>query len=169
MSLNVLARPDTMAVDPETKDYPAISKALIFLTGYVGIDEITEENAWRFWVRVNAWERVVGPMIFGPDHDTPYSITIEDVREHIGLRTNAFPEISGPEFGAKLYGMLRDRIYSGVRRDYFDGDFHRAQKVLYPLEQHEQHGTLECGCPANVVTDEGHQEGCEHYESYDED
>ena len=169
MSLNVLTRPFGMVVDPETKDYPAISKALIFATMYIGIDQITEGNAWRFWVRLNAWERCVGHLVVTGE-GTPYSITIEDVRNHIGLRTNAFPEISGAEYAIKLYSTVRDLIYTDIRKmDEFGGEFYKAQEVLYPLEQHEQHGTLECGCPVDIVADEGHQEGCEHHESYDED
>lgn len=71
----------------------AVSEALIFLTMSVGIGEITEKTAPEFYARVVAVERVYGAMVSTHDSDTGVSadrnITITDVLNHVGLKTNA--------------------------------------------------------------------------------
>lgn len=161
--------------DP-TKWHP-VTEMIVQLLMIVGMNSITDANYYRVWVRINSFERVSGSMLKAIPRDDDGNeldgelldryITIDDVRKHIGLTTNV-SELSGPEWAVKLYGIIRDIIFSKIRREDFGGDYYAAQEFLYPLEQHEQHGTLECGCPANIVADEGHQEGCEHYEPYDE-
>lgn len=64
---------------------------LIFLTMVVGMGEITADNYKEFYKRVALFERLRSPVRvkIGPDGmmiDDPY--TLDDIRQHIGLRTN---------------------------------------------------------------------------------
>src|SRR4051812_47317628 len=70
------------------------TKALIFLTMHTGIAVITEENAAEFYARSNVIERLLG-------ETNP--ITFEDVKAHIGLRTNAFQKGGKDETRAAWY------------------------------------------------------------------
>lgn len=80
--------------------------AMIFLTMTVGISEITEKNAEEFYARTYAWETAVGTMRRGPDGGS-LRITPADVRDYIGLRTNASP-LTKTQFAAKVMRGLRE-------------------------------------------------------------
>lgn len=66
-----------------------VTESLIFKTMSVGIGEITEANAAEFYARVHLVEQIDGPSMFGMPEGRPDTITVEDVRQHIGLQTNA--------------------------------------------------------------------------------
>jgi hypothetical protein len=61
----------------------------------VGIGEITAETAGEFYARLHAYEVLVGPFVEGEDEVTGQRegmpITPEQVRDHVGLKTNVFP------------------------------------------------------------------------------
>lgn len=68
---------------------------LIFLTMVVGMNEISESNYKEFYTRVALFERLRGAVRLkqtaaGHFVDDPY--TLEDIRQHIGLHTNASNE-----------------------------------------------------------------------------
>ena len=68
---------------------------LIFLTMVVGMGSITEGNYKEFYKRVALFERLRSPVRVklndgGKYVDDPY--TLEDIRQHIGLRTNVSEE-----------------------------------------------------------------------------
>lgn len=141
---------DLSKVPDEVKRHPddpqklnLITETLIWLTRDTTIWEITEENYRRAYVRIAAWERAFGARLVELDTDGevyPRPITMEDVKAHIGLRTNAFPEISGQAFAVKLYGALRDRVYDGIRKDA--GSYYDGQKIVWPIEQIESGDTV---------------------------
>lgn len=69
-----------------------VTHALIFLTMSVGIGEITEKTAPEFYARTVAVERVYGSMVTVVKEDGAFAdrpITITDVLNHVGLKTNA--------------------------------------------------------------------------------
>jgi hypothetical protein len=68
---------------------------LLFLTMVVGMNSINERNYKEFYTRVALYERLRGAVMTvlndeGKWVDDPY--TLEDIRQHIGLWTNASNE-----------------------------------------------------------------------------
>lgn len=66
-----------------------VTQNLIWLTLFVGLDTITEKNADRFYARVQAWERLSGPLRIKDGQ--PLFTEREEVLQHVGLKTNAAP------------------------------------------------------------------------------
>lgn len=71
-----------------------LTNALIWGCMVVGIGEITEANYREWWGRYHLAERD-GCFLYGPapDHAARF-VTLDEVRSHIGLRTNVFPKVS---------------------------------------------------------------------------
>lgn len=65
----------------------AVTETIIFYTMGVGIGEITEGNWADFYRRVYALEAVRGAGVIRDGRR--YKLTPNDIREHIGLHTNA--------------------------------------------------------------------------------
>ena len=95
-----------------------VTEALIFITIPIEIGEITEKNYEEFWARVRLVELTCGPMCSFPDG--PRLLTLENVRSHIGLHTNAGPEITRKKW---LSGYMSRTMDDMVR------DEHRKEKV----------------------------------------
>jgi hypothetical protein len=59
----------------------------------VGLNSITEKTAMEFYTRISLYERIFGALRSvweeGKDIPTSKPITLEEVRAHIGLGTNA--------------------------------------------------------------------------------
>ena len=89
---------------PEVRD-------IVFATMSAGIGHITEKNYIEFFMRcaaasaVSAWPQ------------SPDPITLEDVKKHIGLRTNVFPEEARTKWVK--------RIFENTEREYR----YRAQRA----------------------------------------
>ena len=70
-----------------------VTKALTFLTMSIGMNEIKTSNWKEFFIRVASHENIFGPSLFDFDEEEKKPvkryITQEDVKEHIGLATNA--------------------------------------------------------------------------------
>jgi hypothetical protein len=64
-----------------------VTSALIWHSLNTGIGTITAENADEVYARISFIEQVYGPSL--STQDGPKAITIEDVRQHVGLYTNA--------------------------------------------------------------------------------
>jgi hypothetical protein len=83
--------------------------AIIFATMAAGMGEITEKNYIEFYLRVSA-----------SDAMSPWPkaepITLEDVRRHIGLRTNVTTETASKWFKRHLENDIREIQYR-IRRD----------------------------------------------------
>ena len=91
----------------------ATTQTLIFATMSVGIGHITEKNAEEFYTRLAMLERVDGAM--RRRGGEPMCFTRDEVRAHIGLRTNVFPEESKATFHAKIARALREKIARELR------------------------------------------------------
>jgi hypothetical protein len=71
-----------------------VTETLIFATMTVGMGEITEETAPEFYARLSMYEHLFRPFLMKVDDDgtiVPRFITLDEVKGHIGLRTNVFP------------------------------------------------------------------------------
>ena len=70
-----------------------MTTALIFATMPVGIGTITARNAEKFFARLDAYQRARGGLlrysVEGPERWRVVNATLDTVRDHIGLSTNA--------------------------------------------------------------------------------
>ncbi len=64
-----------------------VTSGLVWASIPCGFSGITEQNLDLVWRRVSLWQAVIGAFQSGPEGDVP--TTKEDLRRHIGLRTNA--------------------------------------------------------------------------------
>lgn len=78
---------DTRNVKDWEKKTGALADMMIWLTMFVGINEITEKNSSEFFRRVSFLEKINGAFL--SYNKKPKPITLEDVRSFIGLSTNA--------------------------------------------------------------------------------
>lgn len=91
-----------------------LTNALIWATMGVGIGEITEENALQFYSRVHLQEKLFGTNLNGSEG--PYWITYEDVRSHIGLKTNVFPMETDAKWGARVVRQFQREQQTTIER-----------------------------------------------------
>lgn len=80
-------RPD----DPDAKRLNSVTESLIFATIPVGLNQITKGNHEKFFVRLSALESAFGSFLkeVSRDQIVDRSITFDEVKQHIGLSTNA--------------------------------------------------------------------------------
>jgi len=101
-------------MDDGTKKYWAlnpITNMLIWATLEIGIGDITEKNYHEFWMRMAMCDGIHGFRVIEiqDGETTRRSITLEEVRQHIGLRTNVFPKESTTKFYNKLLKRQKQR------------------------------------------------------------
>jgi hypothetical protein len=77
-------------INPKTQN-------IIFSTIAVGMGTITEENYIEFYIRNKIWDLT---------HHMTDGISLEDIKKHIGLRTNVFPKESNSAFYDKIYKAM---------------------------------------------------------------
>lgn len=85
-----------------------VTTAIIWATMAVGLGEITEKNFEEFYRRLHLWEHSVQSFLsWGQDKDYANRyITYDEVKAHIGLRTNVSKE-SDSVFFKKLMGAVK--------------------------------------------------------------
>jgi hypothetical protein len=88
----------------DKKKLTDITETLIFCTMYIGMAEITEKNYLEFYTRLSIYERVMGNFLYNGNGETrtPRYFTIQDIKQHIGLQTNASP-LTKTQFTKDLY------------------------------------------------------------------
>lgn len=110
---------DLRAVQNRHENYPAeengslnrVTETMIFATMAVGIGDLSDENAPEFFARVHLWELAFGSFLKaydGGDAIVDRPLTPEDVRGHIGLRTNVFYETPGKWNARFMKGRLAE-------------------------------------------------------------
>ena len=68
----------------------AVTEMMIFLTMFVGINEITKPNHKDFYKRMRQFEIVTDTgLLVNPETKESRMPTLEEVKWHIGLKTNA--------------------------------------------------------------------------------
>lgn len=105
--------PDTAAFkhDKSRMIVAPVTQGIIFTCMAVGIGHITDENADEFFARSVIWDTLHGQKPF----------TIEEVRDHIGLRTNVFPNESRAQWVKRILtdkqrGMLTELARQFTRK-----------------------------------------------------
>jgi hypothetical protein len=82
-----------------------VTEILVFATLAVGLHEITEENIDEWELRLEMLTLAGETLGILPDENgerKPWQPGREELEEHLGLWTNAFPSIERAEFRAKL-------------------------------------------------------------------
>ena len=109
-----------MMDDPngEGQRITCVTEMLIFFTMYNGMNEITEKNHVEFYARTNMFERVYGPFLSKREKKTDKvidsPITYEQVRQHIGLHTNAGSRTKR-EFNKAMWRKVMEDVNGEVR------------------------------------------------------
>jgi hypothetical protein len=102
-----------------------LTNALILATMYLDIGEITEANYEEFAWRARLWSATTGDHMLrlvvidddGSEKTEGYNPTVEEVRQHIGLRCNVITTTTA-QFMARLRKVwTRDAASRKVRRE----------------------------------------------------
>jgi len=110
----------TYCYDAEMNIHP-LTKALIYMTEFIGIPRITEENHYEFFQRCRVYERLNGVRLWqqdptDPDKQAERWISLQDIRSHIGLRTNV-RSLSDAKFKAEAWKDLMAEILTDQRTE----------------------------------------------------
>ena len=117
-----------------------LTSCLIWATMGVGMGSITEENHVEFWVRLGLREKIKGALLHEKADDgktwKPRHITLEEVKKHIGLTTNA-SEVSWDLWGKN---MLNESRSSTLREERLpDPSLFREESIaLSALDTRDQ-------------------------------
>lgn len=90
-----------------------VTESLIFATISIGIPKISKENCTEVFARLTMLETIYGPPFQAKDG--PASYTLEDVRKHIGLGTNATP-FTKAKFHGNITRIMRERANAALRK-----------------------------------------------------
>jgi len=112
-----IANREEVTTSPFDKNkWHPVTNALIWATMAVEMGEITEANAEEFARRLSLWQTVNGAWLEYNDGEAVY-LTLEDVKLHIGLKTNVFPMMKPKQFAEKLVKLMEDRAKAVKNRD----------------------------------------------------
>lgn len=75
--------------DGDERQMNPVTNSLIWMTIPLGMNEITQQNYLEFYRRLHFWDKVFGSPL--SNSEGPYFISLDEVRAHVGLRTNASP------------------------------------------------------------------------------
>jgi len=100
----------------------ARTDSLIWATMFLGLDRITAENCEEFYTRIRIYERLFGAIMVRTSVPTPgeafvqtdVPCTLEDIKQHIGLRTNA-DSMTPLQFDRKICERLRRETKAGMQ------------------------------------------------------
>lgn len=90
-----------------------MTEAVIFLTLFIGMNEITDKNAIEFACRAELFETYGDPLLKGPDG--PVRIALSDIQRHIGLRTNATPFTRARFINSVIWPDVQSKVKGGHR------------------------------------------------------
>ena len=89
-----------------------VTEALIWLTMTIGISDITHKNYEEFHRRLLEWDICSNSYPVRTNGMGNRHITLEEIRKHIGLSTNAGSELTRAAWEKRLKARLADRIES---------------------------------------------------------
>lgn len=102
----------------EYEGLSVLTETLIFATMMLGIGRFTEKNAAEVYARLSVYEALHGTLVstMTDDGPKPRPITVQDVLDHIGLRTNAaFEDETRARWMKRLVGSALDDRLRPVR------------------------------------------------------
>jgi len=89
-----------------------ITESMIYSCMIVGIGQITMKNVDEFWHRISMYQSIAGPLLVSANEDgkvVPKKMTSDNVRNYIGLRTNA-DTLSKTKFMSKIYSIHCNQV-----------------------------------------------------------
>ena len=128
---NTTGIPASITTSPFDKDeWHPVTHYLMFSTMTIGMGEITKQNAPEFFRRIAVIQKLYGPALTYRDpldgKSVEIFITFEDIKNHIGLKTNV-GTISRTDFNKKALDILvRDALAS-----YVDDSAHKRVAEQY--------------------------------------
>ena len=128
---NTTGIPASITTSPFDKDeWHPVTHYLMFSTMTIGMGEITKQNAPEFFRRIAVIQKLYGPALTYRDpldgKSVEVFITFEDIKNHIGLKTNV-GTISRTDFNKKALDILvRDALAS-----YVDDSAHKRVAEQY--------------------------------------
>jgi hypothetical protein len=102
--LHVTTSPWTRGKPQSDQTWHPVTNALVWLSMTCGYSSITSDNFASIARRIGQYQQVFGPYLSSAEWPATY-ITLEDVRMHIGLRTNA-SRVSEKQWQAHLIRMM---------------------------------------------------------------
>jgi len=93
------------------KEMNPVTPALIWSTTSIGIGEITDKNHEEFFERLDMHQKVYGSIL--RTDSGPFPITIDMVRDHIGLKTNVFHKVTKKKFLSNLAKGALEKVLRG--------------------------------------------------------
>ena len=138
---------------PGKKTLNPVTDALIWTTMAVDIGQITEENHEKWFKRLLAWELAVHGEryeVWHPDGSVR-PITLEDVHQHVGLRTNVFPQ----DFPAADYERNEDYFMDQADKSSNDGGYSVDKSTLLRRLREDEYEVDEDGeqhVPVELMT-----------------
>lgn len=105
---------ELLAADPKAEVHRnPITEALVWGLFEIGIGHITEKNADDVWFRLTAHDLLYGDRISYFDEKEQVfkkrHVTLDEVKEHIGLRTNV-SSLTANEWKAALFRRITSRV-----------------------------------------------------------
>ena len=89
-----------------------VTEALIWLTMTIGISDITHKNYEEFHRRLLEWDICSDSTPVHQNGIGNRHITLEEIRKHIGLGTNAGSELTRAAWEKRLKARLADQVES---------------------------------------------------------
>ena len=86
-----------------------VTNMLIFVYMVTGIREITEANSEEVFTRIRMSEMIHGGYFLDEETGEYRHVTLQEVTEHIGLKTNA-SDISKAQFNGYMNRQMREKI-----------------------------------------------------------
>ena len=103
----------------------AVTEMMIFLTMFIGVNEITKPNHREFYKRTRQFEIVTDTgLLVNPETKESRMPTLEEVKWHIGLKTNATPHTKRKWTGNVM--RMLDETISKQDKEVKDGGGDRA-------------------------------------------
>lgn len=91
-----------------------VTETIIFMTMTVDIGLITEKNYKEFFRRAFAYQSMFGGLIWQNDLKEYRLVSLKEIREHVGLRTNVL-DLSPPTWNRRFMKMVELESNAAIR------------------------------------------------------
>lgn len=95
------------------KQWHPATEALVWLSVHCGYSRITEENINEIADRIRVWETYIGATMMSSGGDL--RVSLEDIRDHVGLTTNA-STLTKQQFWSKVRKIMEREASLGKER-----------------------------------------------------
>lgn len=95
------------------------TNGIVWLSHFIGMNEITEDNWMAFYARVSIWQKCAGAVI-EDGYGNPIMITPSDIKSHIGFHSNVAP-MTKNQFKSYIFDKMYDEAFSMAKREILRG------------------------------------------------